>query len=65
MSMLDTYELDRLHAYYAASDERDLDAAWADAQCRAIRVLQQRIDRINRLTRADYEKHNGIKREEA
>lgn len=65
MNMLDTHELERLHAYYLASGERDLDAAWADGQRRAIRALQLRIDRINRLTREDYETHYGIKREQA
>ena len=60
MNHLDQQELERMHSFYAASNEPDLDAAWADGQRRAIRTLQLRIDRIKRLTRADYERCNGV-----
>jgi len=63
MNPLDQSELERLHAFYVASNETDLDAAWADGQRRAIHALQSRIDRINRLTRADYERAHGVNQE--
>jgi hypothetical protein len=63
MSPLDQQELERLHAFYVASNESDLDAAWADGQRRATHTLQMRIDRINRLTRADYERAHGVNQE--
>ncbi|ODT97431.1 MAG: hypothetical protein ABS82_00300 [Rhodanobacter sp. SCN 67-45] len=60
MNPLDQHELEHLHRFYVASNESDLDAAWADGQRRAIRALQSRIDRIQRLTRADYERAHGV-----
>lgn len=62
MNPADQQTLETLHKFYAASVEPDLDAAWADGQRRATRGLQNKIDDINRLTRADYEQHFNITR---
>ena len=60
MNPLDRRELESLHSFYVASNKTDLDEAWEEAKHNAIRALQFRIERIYRLTRADYEFYNGV-----
>jgi hypothetical protein len=49
-----------LHPFFAASEQKDLDAAFEDGKARAIRSLEARIERVRNTTRADYNKAFGI-----
>lgn len=59
-------DVEFLHAYFVASNEKDLDAAFEDGKRRAIKTLDNRIvdmlhriERIQMITRADYNRHAG------
>lgn len=55
MNPLVMHDLRFVHNYYRASKETDLDAAFEDGKRRAIKVLSNQVQRIENLTRADYE----------
>ena len=49
-------DIDFLSPYYKASVEINLDAAFEDGKQKAISCLQNKIERIKRITRSDYAK---------
>lgn len=55
MSAIPLHILERLHPFYVASDEPDLDAAFEDGKRRYIRSLERDIELIRQSTRHDYE----------
>ena len=55
MSAIPIYILERLHPFYVASDETDLDAAFAEGQRRYLRSLEREMALVRQATRADYD----------
>lgn len=55
MSATPLHILNRLHPFYVASNERDLDLSFEDGKHRYIRSLECEIEQVKNATRQDYE----------
>ena len=55
MSAIPLHILERLHPFYVASDEADLDAAFDDGKRRFLRTLEREAEQVRLATRSDYE----------
>ncbi|NIJ84431.1 hypothetical protein FHY35_001386 [Xanthomonas arboricola] len=50
------HTFDRLHSYYVASDQKNLDAAFDDGKHRYLSWLEREVQIVKSATRSDYER---------
>ncbi len=55
MSVIPLHILERLHPFYVASDNPDLDAAFDEGKRRYLRSLERESELVGLATRQDYE----------